>query len=846
MATFNYTGTIVNYTVSATGVYDVVTFGAQGGSAGNAFSGPQVGGLGAEIGGDIGLTAGDQLAILVGQAGETSVNGGGGGGGTFVVLTGGPDDLSGTPILLAAAGGGGGAGFGGQVVDGSGSPGQITNGGGPGSNGGGGAGGTGGSGGQGGFDPVFPDGTGGGGGFSGDGSTVVGANGTAFGGSSFMHGGAGGQGDNGGAGGFGGGGGGGGGDAGAGGGGYSGGGGGVDFGGGGGGGSFFTTSATGMVAVAGENSGNGQVTLTPIDDDSAEQAALKLTIGNTNIGSSAASAVPFTIAGLDPEDTGTVTFTDVNNKTVTVNVTASQTSYTADLTSLADGAITSSLAVNPDPAGNSFMPVAGNPITLDQDTGEQTALKLTVNNGQPIGAATASAVPFTAAGFESDDNGSVSFSDGSHAPVMVNITNGVLAATTANLAGLNDGTITATLHLNNDAAGNHFTDVTTSATLDQDKLPEAPGVTAPTKLFVPAGGSTHMGIVLTGDSDDTLSVSISGVPDIEKVTAAGATPVVTKQGATFTYTFSALPAADWNNGLILNSTYHGSGQPKSTLSVQVKNTTAGESATASPVSIAVTDPPAINVSNTGDVPLSGVTAPQTITVTDPPASATSRDPACTTLTALDTDNDGTLDLAEAKKAASARFANLDVDHDGTLDRHEIRGGLSPSQFAAADPDKDGTLTLDEYLAVVGSRFAAADTDRDGTVDCTEAETGAGRNLLRLVSDPSTSGETGTSAPQTIAMTDPPASAIAGPSTNPRALSDLMSRFGSHDATGVPNQLSGGSVASLIHTNGTIPDIAALTEHFMGAPFVRGGAPGLLPTSLTTAEEQRPFLAFPHG
>jgi hypothetical protein len=107
-------------------------------------------------------------------------------------------------------------------------------------------------------------------------------------------------------------------------------------------------------------------------------------------------------------------------------------------------------------------------LTLDQDADEQAALKLTVNGGTPIGAAIAGAVPFTAAGYESDDNGSVSFSDGSHAPVVVNITNGMLAATTANLTGLNDGPITATLHLNNDAAGNSFTDVTTSATLDQD------------------------------------------------------------------------------------------------------------------------------------------------------------------------------------------------------------------------------------------------------------------------------------------------------------------------------------------------------------------------------------------
>lgn len=43
---------------------------------------------------------------------------------------------------------------------------------------------------------------------------------------------------------------------------------------------------------------------------------------------------------------------------------------------------------------------------------------------------------------------------------------------------------------------------------------------------------------------------------------------------------------------------------------------------------------------------------------------------------FDTDNDGTLDLAEVKKAASALFAKLDADHDGTLDARELRGRLS--------------------------------------------------------------------------------------------------------------------------------------------------------------------------
>ena len=90
---------------------------------------------------------------------------------------------------------------------------------------------------------------------------------------------------------------------------------------------------------------------------------------------------------------------------------------------------------------------------------------------------------------------------------------------------------------------------------------------------------------------------------------------------------------------------------------------------------------------------------------------------------LDTDNDGTLDLAEVKKAASALFARLDRDHDGTLDARE---------FAAADPDHDGTLTQDEYLAVVEQRFNAANPDGDGTLDAKELSTPAGHALLRLL------------------------------------------------------------------------------------------------------------------
>src|SRR4029078_9958668 len=99
---------------------------------------------------------------------------------------------------------------------------------------------------------------------------------------------------------------------------------------------------------------------------------------------------------------------------------------------------------------------------------------------------------------------------------------------------------------------------------------------------------------------------------------------------------------------------------------------------------------------------------------------------------FDTDNDGTLDLAEVKKAASAMFAKLDPDRDGTLDARELRGRLTAKELAAADPDRDGTLTLDEYLAVVEQRFNAANPDKDGTLDAKELTSRAGRALLRLL------------------------------------------------------------------------------------------------------------------
>jgi EF-hand domain pair len=99
----------------------------------------------------------------------------------------------------------------------------------------------------------------------------------------------------------------------------------------------------------------------------------------------------------------------------------------------------------------------------------------------------------------------------------------------------------------------------------------------------------------------------------------------------------------------------------------------------------------------------------------------------------DPDNDGTLDLAEVKKAAEAKFDSLEGDKDGTLDKKEMRSTkVDKDDFKTADPDNDGTLTKDEFLTIVESRFKAADPDNDGTLSAGELKAKAGKSLLRLM------------------------------------------------------------------------------------------------------------------
>ena len=165
--------------------------------------------------------------------------------------------------------------------------------------------------------------------------------------------------------------------------------------------------------------------------------------------------------------------------------------------------------------------------------------------------------------------------------------------TKAQATALVDGNYTVTADVS-DKAGNPAIEATRALTVDQDKVAEVPSLTiSSSALTVTAGGSIAMGInAAPVDSDDTISVKLSGVPSFETITAPSGDVVTSKKnGSTYTYTVTA-PTGQSVNGLTLNSSYTGTGHPVSQLTITASNSTAGESATSAAITISVTDPPA--------------------------------------------------------------------------------------------------------------------------------------------------------------------------------------------------------------------------------------------------------------
>jgi hypothetical protein len=102
--TFEFSGAVVTYTIPMTGVYHIVAAGAQGGTSNSGTPG----GLGALMSGDVFLTAGTALDIVVGGSplplladSGLSDGGGGGGGGSFVFKP-----FAFYPLIVTGGGGG--------------------------------------------------------------------------------------------------------------------------------------------------------------------------------------------------------------------------------------------------------------------------------------------------------------------------------------------------------------------------------------------------------------------------------------------------------------------------------------------------------------------------------------------------------------------------------------------------------------------------------------------------------------------------------------------------------------------------------------------------------------------
>ena len=277
--TFDFTGSVQTFTVATSGLYDIEADGAQGGAS-FTFSG----GAGAQVGGDIFLTAGETVHIVVGGVGGSGAGGvgyAGGGGGYSGVF-------SAQGALVVAGGGGGAAAYGGNGGSGLAS---TTGGNGDGPNGGqGGANGLGGAGGAG-----AGGGGGGGTGFHSYGSPNTGSLYHAGGGQGYIGGtpfdgaGAGGFGGGGGGGLYGGGGGGG----------FSGGGGGAggNPGTSGGGGSYVAPGGLDLIGMDGANSGNGIVTINEVSGAVPEASTWAMMLaGFTGLGALALRKKKTTLA----------------------------------------------------------------------------------------------------------------------------------------------------------------------------------------------------------------------------------------------------------------------------------------------------------------------------------------------------------------------------------------------------------------------------------------------------------------------------------------------------------------------------------------------------------------------
>lgn len=80
--------------------------------------------------------------------------------------------------------------------------------------------------------------------------------------------------------------------------------------------------------------------------------------------------------------------------------------------------------------------------------------------------------------------------------------------------------------------------------------------------------------------------------------------------------------------------------------------------------------------------------------------------AASVFSGIDTNNDGTIDLDEAKAAGGKAFDKHDTNHDGALSRAELRGRIPEQDWKIANPDNDKTLTKEDISTMSNTPSSA--------------------------------------------------------------------------------------------------------------------------------------------
>jgi Ca2+-binding RTX toxin-like protein len=239
------------------------------------------------------------------------------------------------------------------------------------------------------------------------------------------------------------------------------------------------------------NTAAGASGATVLDTIADEGGDLAVSVTDNLIGAAEKANVAYTVTGLDGDATATVTFSDGKNSVVGVN-------GVADLSGLTDGPITATVSAT-DAAGNTAAGASGATV-LDTtaDQGGDLAVSVTDNL---IGNAEKTNVAYTVTGLDGDATATVTFTDGKNSVVGVN---GV-----ANLSGLTDGPITATVSAT-DTAGNSAAGTSGATVLDTTADKGGDLAVSVTDNLVGNAEKTSVAYTVAGlDLDATATVTFS-------------------------------------------------------------------------------------------------------------------------------------------------------------------------------------------------------------------------------------------------------------------------------------------------------------------------------------------------